>query len=269
MVFGQFFSLDSPKAIKARSFGYMNAINYMAPASTAGVGNVCADASPVCLALCLGWFSGQAGIVRKGTGRRAGNNKARKSRVAKVKMFMHDRMTFMAEMVAGIIRAARKAVREGLALCVRPNGSADIPWEHIKLGKLASAALNVFYGDSIDRSAMTVIEAFPQIQFVDYTKSLKRALRHAQGLFPANYHVTFSHSEINSEACHQVLAAGGNVAVVFAGALPEAYLGRRVVNGDEHDLRHLDPKGGVIIGLSPKGARAQRDRKGFVVRNAA
>lgn len=40
-VFTQFFSLDSPKAIKARAFGYMNAINYMAPAETAGVGDMC------------------------------------------------------------------------------------------------------------------------------------------------------------------------------------------------------------------------------------
>ena len=35
-----FFSLDSPKAIKAQAYGYLNAINYMAPASTAGVGNL-------------------------------------------------------------------------------------------------------------------------------------------------------------------------------------------------------------------------------------
>ena len=39
--FTQFFSLDSPKAIKARAYGYMNAINYMAPADTAGVGDMC------------------------------------------------------------------------------------------------------------------------------------------------------------------------------------------------------------------------------------
>ena len=64
MQFKRFFSLDSAKAIKAREYGYLNAINYMAPASTAGVGNLCPHASAGCLALCLGWYSGQAGMVK-------------------------------------------------------------------------------------------------------------------------------------------------------------------------------------------------------------
>jgi hypothetical protein len=46
-----------------------------------------------------------------------------------------------------------------------------------------------------------------------------------------------------------VLRAGGNVAVVFAGEFPREYLGRKVVNGDLSDLRHLDERGGVIIGV--------------------
>ena len=45
-------------------YGYLNAINYMALASTAGVGNLC----PPCLTwllgpLCAGWYSGQAGML--------------------------------------------------------------------------------------------------------------------------------------------------------------------------------------------------------------
>ncbi len=53
------------------------------------------------------------------------------------------------------------------------------------------------------------------------------------------------------------------MAVVFAGALPKSYLGRRVVSGDDNDLRFLDPKG-VVVGLSTKG-RAKKDKTGFVV----
>jgi hypothetical protein len=41
-----------------------------------------------------------------------------------------------------------------------------------------------------------------------------------------------------------------------------------VIDGDEHDLRHLDGRG-VVIGLSPKGPRAKHDKSGFVIRNAA
>ena len=53
-----------------------------------------------------------------------------------------------------------------------------------------------------------------------------------------------------------------NVAVVFH-KLPETYLGRPVINGDETDLRFLDPKG-VVVGLKAKG-KAKKDTSGFVV----
>jgi hypothetical protein len=248
MQFKRFFSLDSQKAIKARAYGYMNAINYMAPAATAGMGNLCPHASAGCLALCLGWYSGQAGMVKKAEEETAINS-VRASRVAKVKLFMSDRAAFMREMINGIYASQRAADREGLKLCVRLNGATDIGWESAK-----------------GSDGRNIIAAFPDIQFVDYTKNVRRALAHAAGQLPPNYHLTFSRSETNEADCKRVLAAGGNVAVVFAGAFPATYLGAPVVSGDEHDLRHLDPKGGVVIALSPKGNRAKADSSGFVVR---
>ena len=104
------------------------------------------------------------------------------------------------------------------------------------------------------------------LQFVDYTKSPKRALEHARGQLPANYHLTFSRSETNESDCLRVLAAGGNVAVVFAGAFPASYLGFPVIDGDRHDLRHLDGRG-VVVALSPKGRKAKADKSGFVVQS--
>ena len=74
------------------------------------------------------------------------------------------------------------------------------------------------------------------LQFVDYTKSPKRALEHARGQLPANYHLTFSRSETNESDCLRVLEAGGNVAVVFAGAFPASYLGFPVIDGDRARL---------------------------------
>ena len=249
MCFSQFLSLDSPKAIKARKLGWLNGINYMAPSDLAGVGNVCPDASAGCLALCLGWFSGQAGMVTGNT--RRGSNSVRASRIAKVKLFMHDRPAFMAEARRGIERAQRAATKLQLRLCVRMNGATDIPWESI--------------GQSpVDRRSIFTL--FPDTQFVDYTKSLKRMLRFLEGKFPPNYHLTFSRSETNESACQQVLALGGTVAVVFAGEFPSTYLGYPVIDGDISDLRHLDPAS-CIIGLSPKGPKASRDRSGFVVRS--
>jgi hypothetical protein len=51
--------------------------------------------------------------------------------------------------------------------------------------------------------------------------------------------------------------------MVFRGKLPDTYQGKKVINGDENDLRFLDPKG-VIVGLVEKG-RAKKDASGFVV----
>jgi len=45
-------------------------------------------------------------------------------------------------------------------------------------------------------------------------------------------------------------------------AMPEFYNGIPVFNGDESDLRFLDPKG-VVVGLYAKG-KAKKDISGFV-----
>jgi hypothetical protein len=115
------------------------------------------------------------------------------------------------------------------------------------------------------------MEMFPHIQFYDYTKVTKRALAHAQGKLPKNYHLTFSLSEDNDSNARAVLGAGGNVAAVFHD-LPHAvghgyhlvggYLAERVTNGDDSDLRFLD-LAGVIVGLKAKG-KARKDTSGFV-----
>jgi hypothetical protein len=45
--------------------------------------------------------------------------------------------------------------------------------------------------------APTIFADNADLQFVDYTKSPKRAIEHAAGKFPSNYHLTFSRSETN------------------------------------------------------------------------
>ena len=130
---------------------------------------------------------------------------------------------------------------------MRLNGATDLAWEGL---------------------SPETFTANPDIQFVDYTKSPKRALAHATGKMPRNYHLTFSRSETNEAQCLEVLAAGGNVAVVSSQPMPDAYLGAPVIDGDESDLRHVDPPG-VVVWLSPKGAKAKADRSGFVVRAGA
>ena len=186
-------------------------------------------------------------------------NSVRASRVAKAKLFMSDRAAFMAEMVASIHRAETTARNKGLKLCVRLNGATDIGWEGVRLPvQLAGNPQH------------TIFDLFPNLQFVDYTKNVKRALMHAAGMLPKNYHLTFSRSENDEADCVRVREAGGNVAVVSSRAMPETYLGHVVINGDAHDLRHLDnrtaARGACVIWLSPKGLKAKRDVSGFVVR---
>ncbi len=241
--FTKFFSTDSAKAIKADKYGWLNAINYMAPHDTAGVGNLCPNASDGCKSLCLGMYSGQAAMV---SDLENGTNAVRESRIAKSQYFMNERQAFMAEMTDHVRAMIRKADRENKELAVRPNGSTDIAFERIPT----------------DNGQPLPIR-FPEIQFVDYTKSVRRVLDANR---PANYHLTFSLSETNKAQAEQVLAAGFNVAVVFGAGQPATFMGHRVIDGTEHDLRHLDPQP-VIVGLDPKGRKAKTDTSGFVVRD--
>jgi hypothetical protein len=239
MRFPKFFSIDDGKAKKAQTNarGWLNAINYMAPASSAGVGNLCPHASAGCKALCLGEWSGQAGMRHEGE-----DNSVTLSRKAKAAYFMRDRKAFMAEAEIHIGRALERARSERRRLCVRMNGSTDIAFE---------------------RSGL--MRRFPKVQFTDYTKSLARMLAWCEGRAPKNYWLTFSRSEDNEADCERVLAAGGNVAVVSSLPRPKAWRGFATLDGDKHDLRHLDGRGRVVW-LSPKGAKAKRDASGFVLR---
>lgn len=265
MQFPRFFSMDNPKAVKARGYGYLNAINYMAPASSGGVGNLCPHASPGCIALCLGRESGQAAMVSRATG----TNNVRDSRERKARYFMTERASYMAEMMSAIAAAARAAKRARLKLAVRPNGSSDIAYEGLRVAIDASFAkeLSRVSGLKVVAGNHTIFSAFPSVQFLDYTKNWIRFSRP----LPANYDLTFSLSEGNLDKALPLLAQGHNVAAIFAGTAeerPAVFHGFAVIDGDKHDLRFLDPKG-KVVGLTPKGMKAKRDTSGMVQRVAA
>lgn len=272
--FPRLFSTDSAKASKAGEYGYLNAIHYMAPHDSAGVGNLCSHASWQCIALCLGTHSGQAAMV---SDLENGTNATRESRKLKARLFMAHRQDYMNRLARDIVKLEQQADREGLALCVRLNGSTDIAWERISfvIDDKTSAKLAAHFGNDeschIDSTyyagrVMTLLQLFPHIQFVDYTKNPNR-----MGKTPSNLHLTLSYSGDNLAACLAALKRGHNVAVVFGEGLPRDWHGHSVIDGDLHDLRHLDPirpngERGIVVGLSPKGLTAKRDNSGFVVR---
>jgi len=247
-------SMDSAKAVKAEGYGYLNAIHYMAPFTSGGVGDLCGNASPQCVELCLGWYAGHVAMV---VDLEAGIGHVRAARIAKARMFMEHRNEYMNHIARFIVRASRKARRLLKKFCARLNGSTDLNWSRIKFKVDARTAAMT----GVPEGTMITLPAlFPDVQFVEYTKDFKRL-----GAVAPNVHQTFSFSGENHEECKAALAAGHNVAVVFGMAFPATYWGATVINGDKHDLRHLDPKG-VVVGLSPKGAKAKRSTNGFVVR---
>lgn len=255
--FPRLFSTDNAKAAKASGYGYLNAVHYMAPATLGGVGNLCSHASWQCIALCLGQYSGQAAMV---SDLELDTNPTRESRKLKAQLFMRERGNYMNRLARDIVKLDARATQEGLKLCVRLNGSTDIVWERVSFtidAKTAKALRLPAYAGRV----MTLPQIFPAIQFVEYTKNPTRL-----GKAPANLDLTLSYSGDNAQACVDALLAGHNVAMVFHGALPESFAGFPVINGDLHDLRHLDRKGGVIVGLTPKGRKAKLDQTGFVVR---
>jgi hypothetical protein len=244
--FTRFFSVDSPKAIKAYKYGCINAINYMAPDDTGSTKDkhftLCPHSSAGCRSLCLGMYSGQAAIV---SDLENGTNKTRDSRKRKAQYFINERKAFMNEMTWHIQNLARKSRVAKMSLVVRPNGSTDIPFEKLR------------------HNGKTLPERFGSVQFVDYTKSINRVLDPKRA---KNYDLTFSLNEENEDDAKRALKAGYNVAVVFGHGQPKKYLGHDVIDGTIHDLRHLDPSP-VIVGLDPKGSKAKNDKSGFVVRN--
>ena len=104
---------------------------------------------------------------------------------------------------------------------------------------------------------------FNDITYYDYTKHNIKIRKKAIKI--TNYHLTFSRSENNENKAISYLINGLNSAFVFSGKIPTKYKGFKVFNGDDTDLRFLDPKN-VIIGLLAKGP-AKKDNTGFVIHN--
>lgn len=219
------------KTVKGQKRGYLTGILYLAPSNESGAINVCPHASAGCRAACL-YTAGMGSF-----------SNVKQARINKTLFFARDRKSFVAQIKKDIAALIRKAKRMDLIPCVRLNGTSDLPFEN--------------FG---------IMAEFPDIAFYDYTKNAKRMKRYLAGDMPANYSLTFSRSETkrNHRQCEEIANLGGNVAAVFAGkTLPKTYQGKRVFNGDESDLRFLDPTG-VIVGLNAKGM-ARKDNSGFTI----
>jgi hypothetical protein len=151
-------------------------------------------------------------------------------------------------LVADIELAIKQSKRLGLIPVFRLNGTSDLSFEKYEVVRNQKLFRNIF-------------SAFAEVQFYDYTKVLGRKVTAIE-----NYHLTFSAADGNDADVVKAIQQGYNVATVFGIKktlpMPETYMGLPVFNGDESDLRFLDPKG-VVVGLYAKG-KAKKDTSGFV-----
>ena len=230
------------KTLKGEALGYRTFGLHLSPANKSGF-NVCQWSSEGCRAACLD------------TAGRGCMSNVQTARINKTKRFFKDNFGFMSDLRIEIGKAIISAGKKQMIPCFRLNLTSDIPWENVRKGRTVNPQLV---------RPLNVMEEFPNVSFYDYTKGFTRMMDWLYHKMPKNYHLTFSRSEETSEyKMKTILELGGNVAVVFRGSLPKKYLGYKVVNGDENDLRFKDPKG-VIVGLVEKGL-AKKDETGFVV----
>lgn len=244
------------KTVKGQSQGFMTGVLYLTPADGSGV-NVCPSAVRAgCDISCLntagrgGMSAGNAVFTTPG-GVVLPDNSVQRARLRRTLLLLNHLPGFILQLVREIEAFTAKARRKGLVPVVRLNGTSDIRWEDIPMNVAPYLADNIF-------------ALFPDVQFYDYTKIPNR--RRALGI--PNYHLTFSYSHRKQFApivvkALQTYGSGVNYAVVFRDSLPDTFLGRTVVSGDDSDLRFLDEPG-VVVGLTAKG-RAKRDNSGFVV----
>ena len=226
-------TIENAKTVKGESLGYLTGILYLAPADESvpfGGKNTCPNASAGCRAACL---------FTAGRGR---FDKVKEARIKKTVYFFQQRENFFADLRLSIKRIVRLAAKRGLIPAIRLNGTSDIAWEDTG-----------------------IMQEFPDVQFYDYSKSPERCKK----TLPKNYNLTFSRSESNDKDVTKIAAeTKTNIAVVFSSAnLPAVYLGRKVVNADNHDLRFLDGEN-VVCGLKAKG-KAKKDASGFIVPSPA
>lgn len=248
------------KTVKGQKSGFMTAVLYLAPFKASGI-NVCPMAELAgCWKGCLN-TAGRGGISKGSVtmSTPAGDlpdNTIQRARIARTQLWANDRDSFWIQLRKEITAFVKKANRKGLTPVVRLNGTSDIQWERF----------TPYYPSGV---AHTIFEMFPDVQFYDYTKIAKRL----DDTLPENYHLSLSYSQASSkymERCLEARNRGASLVIVVRDAATKArylesgyWMGLATVDGDENDLRFLDPENCAVI-LKAKG-KARSDTSGFVV----
>lgn len=230
---------NSAKHEKAYHYNEMVYTIYLAPAKSSGY-EVCPGRTAECTAACLN----MSGRNIMDVGREVING----SRIKKTKLIFEEK-EFITRWIFDEITAAKaKAEKKGFRFSVRLNNTSDISPEDFTIVE--------------DGVIINILDKFQDVQFYDYTKVASRVelLKKYD-----NYDLTFSYNGHNWAECVQMLNNNIRVGVVFL-KVPETYLGYTVINGNDYDMRYLDPKD-VIIGLPYKKVRTKlKEDNSFVIR---
>lgn len=203
--------------------GTMTYCLYLAPADMSGY-NVCPN-SEHCKQFCLNG-SGQNKCDELARGIQG--SRINQSRIKKTRLFHEDKATFMRLLVHEINKYKKQAEKKGMGFSVRLNGTSDLS--------------PVAFRDP--ETGKNILELFPDVQFYDYTKVPTRIKLMQQ--YP-NYDLTLSYNGYNDEECKKFLQNGGKVAVVFFDEkMPKYFNGYPVTDGNQYDMRYLDPAQHVI-----------------------
>ena len=222
---------SSTKTIKGEKLGFLTGIVYLVPDD-----NLCPLAkSAGCMHGCL-----------KSAGRGAFDS-VQLARQSKTDYFYNNQEAYLLSLAADTWSLARKARRIGLKPVVRPNGTSDIPYENL-----------------IIHDGKNLFQLFPDVQFYDYTKHPSRNLT---GKTADNYDLTYSFSAITPKPISikgLINPHNSRTAVVFQkqNDIPDTFRGWPVVDGDDTDVRFIEPER-VVVALYAKG-KARHDTTGFV-----
>lgn len=199
---------SSQKIVKGEKLNFDTLVLYLSASKNAGV-DLCKFASTGCRLACL-VASGHALIES-----RAGKNTIAISRIVKTWLTVYRRDIADTVLCAEIESAKRRAEKRGRKFAVRINGTSDL-----------------CFAD--------VINAFPDVQFYDYTKNPQRVEL-------PNYHLTFSYADTSKARIKhykQALNRGQSIAFpVIASDFEEACAMPDCYSMDDTDLRFLDKAG--------------------------
>ena len=232
---------NNAKTIKGdKVSSYVTAILYLAPADLSGFGNVCP------MAILAGCKDGCLNLAGMGI-----YSNVQKARINKTIRWFQNKNQFLQDLYLDITKFVAKCEKANRLPAIRLNGTSDIQFENYPVNGFA----NIF-------------EAFPNVQFYDYTKIAKRAYKK----LPSNYHLTLSYSEASPVYAKSIIKAhnetGINSAIVVrtkAQAQEFIAANKNAISGDETDLRFLDKSNSIVV-LYAKG-KAKKDESGFVIDN--